>query len=87
MYTAYTRIIFIIKFLTWRKKKLIYLGKSSQFDWDHEIPKLIADVKDREKLLFEDLDKNAEKIFIHTTEKKGNAYFHKKLSLKNIKWK
>ena len=42
LYISYIREVFIIKFLNWRKRKLIYQGKTSEFDWTHQLPQLLS---------------------------------------------
>lgn len=42
LYIAYIREVFIIKFLNWRRRKLIYQGKTSEFDWNDQLPLLLS---------------------------------------------
>ena len=45
VYIAYIREVFIIKFLNWRRRKLIYQGKISEFDWNQQLPQLLRQAK------------------------------------------
>jgi hypothetical protein len=45
VYIAYIREVFIIKFLNWRRRKLIYQGKTSEFDWNQQLPQLLRQAK------------------------------------------
>jgi len=87
LYISYIRHIFAIKFFSWRRKKLIYQGKPSSFEWEGTIATLLKEAKENERYLFEGLNQSAEVIFISSAAKnKNGGPLQTKLSFRHLKW-
>ena len=86
-YAHYTRQVYIVKYLTWRWKKVRYmqLDSAKTHNWKKEISDILKGVRILEKMLFEDIEPYALEMLMKTDGRTLRSQTTR-LSLRGITW-
>ena len=84
-YSQYVRAIYNIKFFDWRMRKLKYLRQKATFNFKREIERIQMQIASLEKVLFEDVNKQALEILMKS-DGISRIAMGIRINIQNIKW-
>lgn len=79
------RAIYNIKFFDWRMRKLKYLRQKATFNFKREIERIQMQIASLEKVLFEDVNKQALEILMKS-DGISRISLGTRINIQNIKW-